>query len=98
MLSPYNSLPKTVASSKLLYFTAKYIVAMKNVRGKSQFLHLARQVYPEERDGLFRAYLDGTKIPHGYLLLYLSQDTDDCFRFRTCNFPSEKLPTIYADI
>jgi len=46
---------------------AKYILVLKNVCDKNQFLHLARQVYPEDIDGLFRAYLDATERPPGYL-------------------------------
>jgi hypothetical protein len=35
---------------------AKYIVGFKKVRDKNQF-YPARQVYPEDIDGLFQAYL-----------------------------------------
>ena len=31
---------------------AKYSAALKNVRGKSQFQYLARQVHPEDRESL----------------------------------------------
>jgi hypothetical protein len=41
---------------------AKYIVVMKNVRDK-KFCHLARELYPEASDGLFKAYLDATERP-----------------------------------
>jgi hypothetical protein len=38
---------------------AKYLVSLKNVRGKNQFLYLARQAYPEnpqtKRDGGIRS-------------------------------------------
>ena len=39
---------------------AKYVVALKNVRDRNQFSFLARQVYPENSDSLYRAYLDAT--------------------------------------
>jgi len=77
---------------------AKYIILLKNVRNKAQFTHLARQVLPEDSRGLFEAYLDATRRPHGYLLLDLAQDTDDCLRFRTNIFPSEHPPIVYARI
>ena len=75
---------------------AKYIVLLKNIRDKNQFTHLARQVYPEDSVGLYKAYLDATKNPHGYFLLDFSQDTDDQLRFRTNIFPNEVPPTIYT--
>ena len=75
---------------------AKYIVLLKNIRDKNQFTHLARQVYPEDSAGLYKAYLDSTKNSHGYFLLDFSQDTDDQLRFRTNIFPDEVPPTIYT--
>jgi hypothetical protein len=74
-----------------------YIVVLKNLRDKNQFYHLARRVYPEDSDGLFQAYLNAIETPHGYLLLDLFHDADS-LRFRTCIFPDEAPPVIYADI
>ena len=51
---------------------AKYIVLLKNIRDKNQFTHLARQVYTEDSAGLYKAYLDSTKNPHGYFMLDFS--------------------------
>jgi len=48
---------------------AKYPVLFKNIRDKRQFSYLANQVLPEDSRGLFKAYLDATKRPQGYLLL-----------------------------
>jgi len=59
------------------------VVALKNVTVKKQFMHLAIQVYTEDSLGLYNAYLDATQIPHDYLILDLTQDTDDGMRFRT---------------
>jgi len=53
----------------------KYSVALKNVRDKSQFQYLARQVQPEDSDSLCKFYLDATERPHGYLILDFAQDT-----------------------
>jgi hypothetical protein len=58
-------------------------VVLKNVPDENQFCHLARRVYAESSDGLFKAYLDATEITHGYLLLDLSQDTVNRLMFRT---------------
>ena len=56
------------------------------------------QVLPEDSSGLFKAYLDATKRPHGYLLLDLTQDSEDRYRFRTSVFPHEHPPIIYVAI
>jgi hypothetical protein len=77
---------------------AKYLVLLKNVRDKRQFSYLAQQVYPENSKGLYEVYLYATTRPHGYLILDLSQDTNDLLRFRTNVFPSEHPPTFYVSI
>ena len=74
---------------------AKCLVLLKNVGDKNQFLYLARQEFPEDSDSPYRPYLDATRRPHGYLLLDLSQDTDDRFRFRT-SILQNQTPVIYA--
>jgi len=61
-------------------------------------MYLANQVYPEESLGLYNAYLDATKRTHGYLILDLSQDTDDGIRFRTDRYCEENPPVMYSDI
>ena len=55
-------------------------------------MHLARQVYPENSNRLYKAYVEATERPHGYLVLYLSQDTDDLLRFRTNILPETDIP------
>ena len=77
---------------------AHYVVALKNVRDKKQFVYLANQVYPEDSLGLYNAYLDATHRPHGYLIFDLTQNTDDGLRFRTNIFPEEYPPVVYSDI
>jgi len=67
-------------------------VALKNVRDKKQFMYLAGQMYPEDSLGLYNAYLDATQEPYGYLLLDLTQNTNDGMRFRTHIFPDEIPP------
>jgi hypothetical protein len=79
-----------------ILLNAKYLVILKNDRDKNQFTFLARQVYPENSPGLYKAYLEATKRPHGYLILDFSEDTDDLLRFRTNISPHEYPPIIYA--
>jgi hypothetical protein len=78
--------------------STKYLVLLKNVRDKNHFTDLVRQVFPEDGDGLDKAYLDAPQLPHGYLVLNFSQDTDDRLRFRTNILPSEYPPVIYAAV
>ena len=92
--NPFHQSPKC----RDISLNAKYVVALKNVQGRNQFSFLARQVYPENSDSLYRAYLDATSRPHGYLILDFSQDTDDRVRFRTNVFPDENPPVIYAPV
>ena len=83
--------------SRDISLNAKYIVIFKSVRDKNQFMYLARQVYPENSHSLYEQYLDATKRPHGYLLLDLSQDTNDLLRFRTDIF-NPRCNVIYAPV
>ena len=76
---------------------AKYLVLMKNDRVKNQFMRLARQVNAENSASLYKAYLKSTHRPHSYLLLNLSQDTDDLLPFRTDIFPTEET-IVYSSI
>ena len=57
-----------------------------------------RQGLPHDSKGHSDAYLNATEEPHGYLVLDLSQDTNDRLRFRTCIFPEEEPPVFYVDI
>ena len=81
---------------RTISLNAKYIVLLKNTRDKNQFTYLARQVYPEESAGLYEAYLEATKEPHGYLVLDFAHDTDDLLRFRTHIFPGKGPPVVYT--
>jgi len=76
---------------------AKYLVLFKNVRDKNQFMIFARLFNPENNASLYKAYLNATQRPHGYLLLDLLQDTDNRLRFRTDIFPTEQT-IVYSTI
>jgi len=52
-----------------IYLNAIYLVLLKNVRDKNQFMFFARLFNPEDSASLCKAYLDETQRPHGYLLL-----------------------------
>jgi len=78
---------------KDISLNAKYFLFLKKVRDKNLSCHL----HPQDSESLYKASLDATRRLHGYLLLDLSQDTDDRVRFRTFIFPTE-YPTFYVDI
>jgi len=60
-------------------------------------MYQAGQVYPEDSLGLYNANLDATQEPFGYILLDLTQNTNDGLRFRTRIFPNDSLPlTVYS--
>ena len=61
-------------------------------------MYLANHVYPEDSIELYKAKLDATQRPHGYLILDLTQDTDDGLHFRTNISPKEYHPVVYSDI
>jgi hypothetical protein len=58
--------------SRDISLNEKHLMLLKNVGDKNQFSYLARKVLPEDSKGLYKAYLDATLRPHGYLLLDLS--------------------------
>ena len=64
-------------SSRDSSLNSKYIVAFKNPRDKTQIVHLARQVYPENFSSFYKTYLEGCTDPHSYLFLDLTQSIID---------------------
>jgi len=76
-------------SSRDISLNSKYIVVFKNPRDKTQIVHLAQQVYPENISSYHKTYLEACKDPYTYLFLGLTQSIDDLLRFRTKIFPGE---------
>ena len=60
-------------SSRDISLKSKYIVVFKNPRNKTQIVHLALQVYPENISSFHKTYLDVCKDPHSYLFLDFMQ-------------------------
>jgi len=72
---------------------------IEKIRYKKQFMYLANKVNPEVSISLYNAYQDATQVPHGYLIVDLTQDTKDGLRFRTNVFPTNKYHlTVYRNI
>jgi len=62
-------------------------------------MYLANQIYPEDSIGLYNTCLDATQEIHGYLVLDLTQHTNDGLRVRTNIFPTDMEPlAVYSDI
>ena len=58
-----------VSSSRDTSLNSKYILGFRNPREKTQIVHLARQVYPENFSSFHKTYLEVCKDPHTYLFL-----------------------------
>jgi phosphoribulokinase len=56
------------------------------LRDKNQFTFLARQVYIEDSQSLYKVYLDATKKPHGYIILDFGQNTNDLSKLERIRF------------
>ena len=69
-----------VPSSRDISLNSKYIVVFKNPRDKTQNVHLARQIYPENISSFQKTQLDVGKGPITYLFLDLTQSINDLLR------------------
>jgi len=56
---------------RTISLNAQYIILFNNPRDNSQFVHLAKQLYPRNSAYAIEAYTDATREPYGYLLLDL---------------------------
>ena len=73
-----------------------YLVVLRNVRDRSQFSFVARQIAPHDPKFLQKAYFDACSKAHGYLLLDLTQETPEDLRFRTNIFPDDEVHYAYV--
>ena len=82
-------------NQRSISLNSDYIIIFKNVRDKSQFIHLAKQVMSSNTKFLNWAYKDATEQPHSYLILDLKPETDDKYRVRTRILPNELPQFVY---
>jgi len=61
-------------------------------------MFLANQLYPEDRISLFNAYLQASLRTHCYLILDLTQHTNDGLKFRNRVSSTEYPPIVYSHI
>ncbi len=66
-----------------------YIVMFKSPRDRGQILTLARQICPRNTKYINEIFEDATGVPHGYLVLDLTQSTPDHLRYTTNIFPDD---------
>ena len=67
------------------------MVLFKNPRDTSQITHLAKQMYPCKVKFVQESFEKATKVPHGYLVIDLKQETPEQLRLRTSIFPYENI-------
>ena len=75
-------------SSRDINLNSKYIVVFRNPRDKTQIVHLARQLCPENSN-FHKTDLETCKDPQVYLFFDLIQSINDLLRFRSMIFPAE---------
>lgn len=76
-----------------------YLVIFNNPRDRSQLVHLARQMYPNNMNFLIECYDDAaSNKPYGNLFLDLKQETDKNYRVRAGIFKNEQDKIVYIPI
>lgn len=72
-----------LAKQRSISLNSDYMVIFKNARDQSQFMHLAKQVMPNNAKHLLQVYQEATQKPHAYLFLDLRPATPDQYRVRS---------------
>jgi len=80
---------------RTISLNAQYLVFFKSPRDSSQFVHLAKQVFPHNTRFAVEAYKMATEKPFSDLLLDLRNEQDELLRLRSNVFPDEK-HTLYV--
>jgi len=62
---------------------AQYLVLFKNPSDQLQVRNLGRQLFPAQYKYFLEAHTDATSVPHGYLMVDLTQHTNDNLRLMT---------------
>lgn len=84
---------------RTMSLNSHYLILFKNPRGKDQTTALGRQISTDNVKFFQDAYNDATRKPHSYLLLDMTQATDEQLRYRANIFPDDDdCTTIYIPI
>lgn len=103
--SRHRKISVIILSQNLLYqskharnisLCTRYFILLRNLREKSQFQHLARQIYPENARSLCAALNEVWSQPFSYLVIDLEPSTPEALRFRTNIWPTDPYLIIYA--
>ena len=82
-------------NSRTARLNMHYHVLFRNPADRSQISMLSRQMYPSKHQVLLDAFADATRREYGYLIVDMTQCTDDDLRLRTGAFPGET-PIFYV--
>lgn len=83
--------------SRDISVNTRVLVVFKSPRDNKQFSALAGQIRSEEAGSLRKAFLEATRVPHGYLVIDFGQKTNNLLRYRTNIFDSE-YSVVYAPV
>ena len=75
--------------SRTISLNCQYLIIFNNPRDRGQIYALARQMYPTYPQFLIECYEDATSKEYGYLLLDLTQSTENKHRVQTGVTPKE---------
>ena len=75
--------------TRTISLNCQYLFLLNNPRDKNQIFVLARQMYPTNSKFLIECYDDATSREYGYLLMDLTQSTDNKFRIQSGITPGE---------
>ena len=81
--------------SRTISLNAQYMVLFKNPRDTSQITHLAKQMYPGKVKLVQESFKNATKVPYGYLVIDLKQETPEQLRLRSSIFPDDGVQYVY---
>jgi len=83
---------------RVVSLNCKYILLTKTVRDLTQIEMLGRQLFPRKQKLFLEIFLMATSEPYGYLLVDLTQSTDDQFRLRSKAIYGESIKDCIAPI
>lgn len=85
----FQSLFPTDRLARQISLNVKYIWVFKNPRENAQFAHLVRQIAPQDYKWMVDVYHKVTQDPYTYILMDLTQATQDHLRVRSNVLPSQ---------
>ena len=75
--------------SRTISLNCQYLFILNNPRDKAQIYALARQMYPTNPQFLIECYEDATSQEYGYLLMDLTQSTENKYRIQSAITPGD---------